>query len=92
MSNDIRTKRCIIQIKNKDNLCCPRAIVTALMYHTNNIFIRSLTKRNIRHIREGQKIQSELTDELCKRLGNYNEEGFTLEDIKNVEELLTIQI
>jgi len=33
-----------------------------------------------------------LTDELCKRLGNYNEEGFTLEDIKNVEELLSIQI
>jgi hypothetical protein len=30
LANDIRTKRCISQIKNNDNLCCPRAIVTAL--------------------------------------------------------------
>ena len=29
---------------------------------------------------------------LCQRLGDYNEEGFTLEDIKPVEELLDIQI
>jgi len=54
--------------------------------------LTSLTERNIKHIREGQKIQTELTDELCKRLGNYNEEGFTLEDIKNVKELLNIHI
>jgi hypothetical protein len=38
LANDIRTKRCITQIENNDNLCCPRAIVTALTYHTNNIF------------------------------------------------------
>jgi hypothetical protein len=30
--------------------------------------------------------------ELCQRLGDYNEEGFTLEDIKNVEELLNNRI
>ena len=29
---------------------------------------------------------------LCQRLGDYNEEGFTLEDIKHVEELLGIQV
>jgi len=29
---------------------------------------------------------------LCQRLGYYNKEGFTLEDIKHVEELLDIQI
>lgn len=29
---------------------------------------------------------------MCQRLGSYNEEGFTLEDIKHVEELLDIQI
>jgi len=45
--------------------------------------------RNIKDIREGQ---TELTEELCKRLGNYNEEGFTLEDIKNVEVLLNVQV
>lgn len=29
---------------------------------------------------------------MCKKLRNYNEKGFTLEDTKNVEELLNIQI
>jgi len=89
LAKDIRTKRCIKQIKNTDNLCCPRATITALTYHNNNIFG---TKRNISHIREGRQIQTKLAEELCKRLGTYNEEGFTLEDIKNVEELLNIQV
>ena len=40
----------------------------------------------------GRKVQTELSMELCKMLGDYNEEGFTLEDIKNVEELLNVQI
>jgi len=79
--NDIRTKRCITQIKNNDNLCCPRAIITALTYHTNDIFG---TKRNITNIRKGLKVQTELAGELCERLGGYNEEGFTLEDIKKL--------
>jgi hypothetical protein len=89
LANDIRTKRCVTQIKNKDNFCCPRAIITALTYHTDDIFG---AKRNIAKIREGRKVQTELTMELCKRLGDYNEEGFTLEDIKIVEELLNIQV
>jgi hypothetical protein len=89
LANDIRTKRCITQIKNNDNLCCPRAIVTALTYHKDDIF---RAKRNIKHIREGRQIQTKLAQELCERLGDYNEEGFTLEDIKNVEELLNIQV
>jgi hypothetical protein len=79
----------MMQIKNNDNLCCPRAIIMALTYHTDTIFG---TKRNIAHIREGRKIQTKLAEELCKRLGDYNEEGFTLKDIKNVEELLKIQV
>ena len=68
LTNDIRTKTCITQINNNDNLCCPRAIITALTY-TSSIFG---TKRNIAYIRVGQKVQTELTEELCKRLGNYN--------------------
>lgn len=28
LAEDKRTKQCIIQIKNRDNLCCPRAIIT----------------------------------------------------------------
>ena len=43
-------------------------------------------------VRGGGKVQTELAVELCERLGDYNEEGFTLEDIKNAEELLNIQV
>jgi TusA-related sulfurtransferase len=89
LANDVRTKRCITQIKNNDNLCCPRAIVTALTYHTNKIFG---VERNVKHIREGHSLHTKLVEELCNKLGRYNEDGFTLEDIKHVEELLDIQI
>ena len=92
LSQDVHTKKCITQIRNKDNLCCPRAIITALTYNTNKILDRELSELNIKHIRQGRKIQTELTQELCKRVGNYNEEGFTLEDIKNVEKILNIQV
>jgi hypothetical protein len=37
IAEDSRTKRSIIQIKNKDNLCCPRAVIVGLTYHTNII-------------------------------------------------------
>ena len=83
-----KLKRCITQIKN-NNLCCPRAIIKALTYHTNDIFSATW---NIKDIRDDRKIQTELAKELCQRLWDYNEEGFTLEDIKNVEELLNIQV
>ena len=88
LANDVRTKRCITQIKSNDNLCCPRAIVTGLTYHTNSIFG---PKRNIKDIRDGQKVQTVLAEELCQTLGEYKEEGFTKEDIKKPEELLDIQ-
>ena len=55
LTKDIRTKKCITQINKNDNLCCPRAVITALTYHTNDIFG---TKRNITHIRQGRKVQS----------------------------------
>lgn len=29
LKEDIRTKKCITQINNSDNVCCPHAIVTA---------------------------------------------------------------
>ena len=89
LAEDIKTKRCIMQNINNNNLCCPRAIVTALTYHTDNIFG---SKRNVKHIREGRNVQTKLAEELCQKLGDYNEEGFTLKDIKHAEELLDIQI
>ena len=70
-------------------MCCPRAIIKPLTYHTNYIFGAI---RNIKDIRDDRKIQTELAKELCQRLGDYNEEGLTLDDIKKVEELLNIQV
>ncbi len=61
LKKDIRTKKCITTIKNDDNLCCPRAIVTALSYFKEYLFKRlelldrDLTKNHIKKIREGNK-------------------------------------
>lgn len=92
-----QTKTSITQIKNKNNLCCPRAVVVALTYLIENpsittIFKKELSKLDIRYIREGRKLQTELTTQLCNQLGYYNQEGFTLDDIKNLEKLIYIQI
>ena len=70
-------------------MCCSRAIITALTYHRDNIFG---TEKNTKFIPKGRNVQTELAEELCQRLGDYNEEGFTLVDIKNAEELLNIQV
>ncbi|KAJ3661574.1 hypothetical protein Zmor_005965 [Zophobas morio] len=37
IAEDSRTKKSITQIKNKDRLCCPRAVIVGLTYHTNII-------------------------------------------------------
>jgi len=92
LSENIKTKNSIIQINNDDNLCCPRAIVVALSTQTNNILGHELDSNNITYLRKGRKIQKTLALELCNMLPEYNEEGFTLNDIKNVELALDIQI
>ena len=90
---DKRTKKSVVQIKNNDNLCCPRAIVVGLSYFSNVILGIELTANKIKQLRIGRNIQTDLAHKLCDMLGNsYNEEGFTLEDIKNCEELLDIQV
>ena len=40
-----QTKTSITQIKNKDNLCCPRAVVVALTYPTENPSITIIFKK-----------------------------------------------
>jgi len=50
-----------------DNLFCPRAIITTLTYHTNDIFGAT---RNIKDIRYGRKVQTELAKELCQKHGD----------------------
>lgn len=66
LRDDIRTKRCITLINNTDNLCCPRAIVTALTYHTNNILDRPIDDCENKLIRQGRQLQRELARELYK--------------------------
>jgi hypothetical protein len=34
IAEDSRTKKSITQIKNKDRLCCPRAVITGLIYQS----------------------------------------------------------
>ncbi|KAK7605181.1 hypothetical protein V9T40_007039 [Parthenolecanium corni] len=92
LATDVRTKRCIVQIKNNDFLCCPRAIVTALTYHTNVILERELSENEIVSVRKGRKMQEELAHELCSYLGEYPVEGFSLEEIRACEEILDVQI
>ncbi|KAE9523026.1 hypothetical protein AGLY_016657, partial [Aphis glycines] len=92
LSENIKTKNSIFQINNDDNLCCPRAIVVALSTQTNNILGHELDSNKIKQLKIGRKIQKDLALELCNMLTEYNEEDFTLTDIKNVERTLDIQI
>ena len=92
LAEDVRTKRSVIQINNDDNFCCPRAIVTALTYHMDTILGVKLDKQKIHNIRIGRKLQKNLAFKLCEALGEYNKEGFTLEDIKRCELILNIQV
>ena len=47
ISKDNHTKRSIIEIKNDDNLCFPRAIVVALSTQTNNILGQKLEPNDV---------------------------------------------
>ncbi|KAL4136009.1 hypothetical protein QTP88_007583 [Uroleucon formosanum] len=51
LSTDIKTKSSIIQIKNDDNLCCPRAIIVALATQTNNVLGHKLDFNKIRQLK-----------------------------------------
>lgn len=92
IAEDKRTKTSITEIKNKDNLCCPRAVITALTFKTNIILERELSQNEIKYIRKGRNIQGELAKKLCDKLGRDYEDLFNLDDIKNIENLLNIQI
>lgn len=101
LQQDIRTKKCITSISNDDNLCAPRAIITALTYHMPNVFVdlgltsKLLTGNEITYIRKGRQLQEKLAINLLNvcniQIPNINS-GLTLEDIKKVEKKLDIQI
>jgi hypothetical protein len=92
IAENSRTKKSIIQIKNKDRLCCPRAVIVGLTYHTNIVFGKEYNHNDIRYIRMGRNLQTTLAQELCNQLGEYNKNYFTLDDIANIEKVLNIQI
>jgi hypothetical protein len=92
IAEDSRTKKSITPIKNKDNLCCPRAVIVGLTYHTNIILGREYDHNDIKYIRMGRNLQTTLAQELCNQLGEYDRNYFTLDDIANIERLLNIQI
>jgi hypothetical protein len=103
LTEDKKTKRCITTIKNSDNLCCPRGVVTALTYHGSDIMKKlglldhDLTPNEVKNIRVGDKykMQKQLANkllEICNIPLPEPNLGLTLESIKKIEEKLDIQI
>ncbi|XP_060868772.1 uncharacterized protein LOC132943701 [Metopolophium dirhodum] len=88
-----KNKRCIAQIKNQDELCCPRAIIVGLSYKTSVILGHKLNNYQIKNLRLGKyDIQTRLTKELCQQLEINDSRPFTYRDISKVEKLLKIQV
>ncbi len=60
----LQDKKCVVQIKNTDQLCCARALVTAKAY-------RDFDSRHPRYraLRNGQREQTEAAQELHRRAG-----------------------
>jgi len=101
LKEDTKTKQCITVIKNDDNLCGPRSIVTGLTYYNPDIFVKlnlanhPLTNNEITYIRKSRKLQKDLAIKLLQICGISIPEpstGLTIEDIKKIEQKLDIQI
>ena len=82
-TDDLRRKRSIIKIRNKDNACLPRAIVVGMAHldmkkNPDSVYF----KRNYDRTRNARnKYQGQLAKSLQKDVGIANRVG-TLEDIK----------
>ncbi|CAI6357949.1 unnamed protein product [Macrosiphum euphorbiae] len=88
-----KNKKCVIQINNEDELCCPRAIIVGLSYKTDVILGHKLTDSQIKDLRHGRNnIQTRFTKELCQKLEIYDNRPFTYRDIENIETFLNIQV
>lgn len=86
------TKRSITRINNVDNLCGARSIIVALTYHMKTILGRKLTNNEIKCVRMGRKLQEVLAEKLCCILGGSYDDGFSLEDFKQIEVKLNVQV
>ncbi|KAE9523178.1 hypothetical protein AGLY_016411 [Aphis glycines] len=49
-----KNKRCVTEINNQDELCCPRAILVGLSYKTADILGHKLTDSQIKDLRNGR--------------------------------------
>ena len=67
LDNENKRKRCIIPIRNNDNLCCPRAIVTMIAHcrreESNDASF------HWRYMKEGKAVQEHAARELCQQAG-----------------------
>lgn len=67
MDNENKKKRCIIPIKNDDELCCPRAIATMIAHcrreESNDASF------HWRYMKEGKAVQEHAARELCQQAG-----------------------
>ena len=67
LDNENKRKRCIIPIRNNDELCCPRAIATMIARCRRDESNDALF--NYRYMKEGKKIQEDAARELCQQAG-----------------------
>ena len=67
LEKENRKKRCIVTIKNTDQLCCARAIVTMRAYCHKNECMEGF--RNWENIKRGLPVQEKLAKELHQQAG-----------------------
>jgi hypothetical protein len=104
IERDTVTKRSIRQIKNDDNLCAARAIVTALTYLDQEYTVRlglkdSITTSAADAIIKGDDSKCAIQRDLARKLLDVcqiqvppADSGLTLEDIRNIEKRIEVQI
>ena len=90
-------KKSIIQIKNADSLCVPRAIATGYFLSLSKLYPTAENLKNYDNAKRGRKIQKEKADELVyeyeQYMGvEYDCEGFSLEDLSVFEDITGMSI
>mgnify|MGYP003653470668 FL=1 len=90
-------KSSIIQIKNKDSLCVPRAIATGYYLSMSKILETAESHKNYDNAKRGRKIQENKAKELVAEYEEtegkeYDGEGFSLEDLETFEVITGLSI
>jgi hypothetical protein len=90
-------KSSIIQIKNKDSLCVPRAIATGYYLSMSKVLDNESAFKDYDNCKRGRKIQETKALELVAEYESltekkYDGEGFTLEDLETFEFITGLSI